>query len=86
MAEGYDVAVHHRLNAAHRLQLLFVKGGVGERRLQEVMVVKSAVCHGTVETAYGPDTDGEGFGLQRPPDVIVALGLKRKRGRRAETL
>lgn len=50
-------------------------------------MVESAVRHGAVETADGPDADREGLGLQRPPDVVVALGLQRqRRRRRAETL
>lgn len=84
LAESGDVAVHHRLDPVHRLHFLLVNGGVGERRLQDV-VVESAVGHGTVEAADRPDADGEGLGLQRPPDVAVALGLQRQR-RRTETL
>lgn len=74
-----------RLDPMHHLHFLFVGSRVGEGRLEEV-VVESAVRHGAVETADGPDANGKGFGLQWPPDVVVALGLQRQRRRRAETL
>lgn len=73
------------LDPVHGLHFLFVNGRVGEGRLEEV-VVESAVRHGAVETPDGPDANGEGLGLQRPPDVVVALGLQRQRRRGAETL
>ena len=85
VAESSDVAMQHRLDAMRRLHFLFVNRHVGEGGLEE-LVVQSAVGHGTVEAADGPDADREGFGLQRPPDVVVALGQQRRRGRRAETL
>lgn len=80
LAEGRDVSVHHRLDSVHLLRLLFACEG----RLEEVLV-ESAVCHGSVEAADGPDTDGEGLGLQRPADVAVSFGLQLRRRRRAET-
>lgn len=85
LAESRDVALHHRLDPVHRLHFLFVNSSVGERRLEEV-VVQSAVRHGAVEAANGPDADREGLGLQWPSDIVVALGLQRQRRRRAETL
>lgn len=93
LAESCDVAVHHRLDSVRlriktvvsHLQFLFVNSSVGEWCLEEVLV-ESAVRHGTVETADGPDADGEGFGLQRPHDVAVALRLQRQRRRTAESL
>lgn len=62
LAETCEVAVHHRLDPVHRLHFLFMNGRVGELCLDE-MVVESAVCHGTVETADGPDADGKGLSL-----------------------
>lgn len=67
-----------------RLQLPFVHGGVGERRLEDV-VVESTVGHGAVEAADGSDAGGEGFGLQGTPDVAVAVLLQWLGGGRAET-
>lgn len=49
-------------------------------------MVQSAVGHGAVEAADGPDADGEGLGLQGPPHVVVALGLQRQGRRRAKTV
>lgn len=93
LAESCDVAVHHRRDPVRLrveavvplLRLWFVSGSVGERRLQEVLV-EAAVRHGAVETADGPDANGEGFGFQGPHGVVVALGLQRHRRRTAESL
>ena len=79
LAERCDAAVRHRLYALHRLHFLFVGGGAGEGRLEEVLV-QTAVGHGAVETADGPDAGGEGLGLQGPTDVGVGLGRQLQRG------
>lgn len=75
LAEGGDAAVRrrrHHLHPVHHLHVLFVDGGAGGRGVEEVRV-ESAVGHGAVKAADGPDADREGFPLQQPP-AGVSLG------------
>lgn len=82
LAKGGHVALNHRLDAMHRLHPWCVSGGGAEGGLQEVLVVQSAVGHGAVEAANGPDAHGKGFGLQGASDISVSLTQQRSERRR----
>lgn len=75
LAEGGDAAVRHHLHPVHHLHVLFADCGTGGRGVEE-MRVESAVGHGAVKAADGPDADREGFPLQQPP-AGVSLGRRR---------
>lgn len=85
LAESSDVAMHDCFDAGRGRHLLLADSQVREGGLEELLV-EPAVGHGAVEAANGPDANGEGFGLQRPPHITAALELQwRRRQQRAET-